>query len=89
MVAEAPATSGWRTIAGPGGKGHFIRVDGTTACADLHGPWGVKMGQLFTRPWRDSDPRDHFCALCRKTVPRECFCGRPQCKPWPTQQEVG
>lgn len=73
------AGAGWQTTVGPGGKAHYIREDGTSACSDRIGPWGVRMGLLFSRGWRPSIDRDHRCGFCQKEHPFECRCGGPKC----------
>ncbi len=65
---------GWRTTDGPNGKAHYLVAPNRTACADQPGPWGVPMGELFTRPWRETLETDHICKRCAKVHPRTCAC---------------
>ena len=73
-------TGAWRSKKDWPGKAHFVLENGTTACAGDRGPWGAKMGQLFKCEWKDLNPDDHLCGLCRKVVDTVCACLRCRVK---------
>ena len=67
--------SGWQTSIGANGKAHFYDEAGRAACADRKGIWpGCTLGDLFTRPKRETAADDHICHYCALKNPRLCLC---------------
>lgn len=67
-------TEGWRSKLRWRGKAHYVLADGSTACADTLGPWGVPMKDLMKCGWQPLRPDDHLCGFCVRKHPRTCEC---------------
>lgn len=84
-------TPGWCSKVGWRGKAHFVMVSGETACAQVSGPGGVPMGELFRCGWGPLDEEDHLCGHCRRALaPRvlvQCMCGACRVRPVESKED--